>query len=118
MKNTFIILLSGLLICGCSKKQAPSVSSAIDLIQAGKDIVRPDGTIIHVTKRVGASIEGIQISKSSSPTTKLTITADTGTLEQGFDRNTVRLIIYHAKIESKSEAGTSEMFDEKMSIVL
>jgi hypothetical protein len=116
MKNTFIILLAGLLICGCSKKQAPSVSTAVDLVQAGKDLVRPDGTVIHVTKRVGSSIESIQVVKTGA--SKITITADTGTLQAEKDPNKVRLIMYHAKIEvTHLGGGVTTMIDEKLSMV-
>jgi hypothetical protein len=114
MKNTFIKLLSGLLLCGCAHQQAAAAGSAADLVQAGKDLVRPDGSVIHVTKRVGSSIEGIQISKKD-----ITITAETGTVQQGHDKNTVRLILNHTKIEVKHRyAATTTMTDEKMSIVL
>jgi hypothetical protein len=116
MKTTLTVLLSGLLLCGCSQKQTSSVSPAIDLVQVGKDLVRPDGTVIHVTKRDGLSIEGIQVVKTGA--SKITITAETGTLQAESDPSKVRLIMYHAKIETTHiGGGVTTMIDEKLSMV-
>jgi uncharacterized lipoprotein YajG len=118
MKITLTILLSGLLLCGCSQKQASSANSAIDLVQAGKDTVRPDGTVIHVTKRDGTSIEGVQITKTFADGQKSTISADTGTVQNELENNKVRLFLYHAKVETITQAGTNVMTIEKMPILL
>jgi uncharacterized protein YcfL len=77
MKDTFTILLSGLLLCGCSQKQA---SSAIDRIQAGKDTTFGDSVVLHVAKRDGTSLEGVSISAKLPNGQTQTITADTATL--------------------------------------
>ena len=116
MKNTFIILLSGFLLCGYAQQTATSAVSAIDLVQAGKDLNRPNGTVIHVTNRVGLTIEGIQVVTIGA--SKIKITADTGTLQAEKDPNKVRLIMYHAKIEVTHPGGAvTTMTDEKLSMV-
>jgi hypothetical protein len=79
MKYTFIILLFGAIICGCSKKQATTALPAADLIVAGKDIPWHGGEVLHVTKRDGDLIEGIRLVTS----TGATITADKGTIKRG-----------------------------------
>ena len=83
MKNTLIIFLSGLLLCGCSHK----ASRAIDLVVAGKDVDWGRGVVLHVAKRDGTSVEGIQIlvPVQHSDGKKGLITADTGILTAGSD---------------------------------
>ena len=110
MKTTLTVLLSGLLLCGCSQKQASSAGPAIDLVQAGKDIVWQGGTVLHVTKRDGTSVEGIQIVTTSSKGEKTTITADTGTvspgsIEDAADQNSVKLTLHDARGETLAPAG-------------
>jgi hypothetical protein len=85
MKYTLIILLSGLLLCGCSHKQAASAGRAIDLVVAGKDVAWGRGAVLHVTKRDGTSVEGVQLLLPRSDGQKGMITADTGTLAPGSD---------------------------------
>jgi len=56
----------------------------MDRIQAGKDSAWDGGRIVlHVTKRDGNSLEGIQIINTASNGLKTTITADTGTVSTG-----------------------------------
>ena len=81
MKNAIIILLSGIFICGCSKREiAPK--QAIDLLVAGKDIEWHDGNystnIIHFTKREGLSIEGVHVVKRYHNGGTETFTAEKG----------------------------------------
>jgi hypothetical protein len=76
MKTTSIIVLSGLLLCGCSQKQG----SAIDRIQAGKDTAFGDSVVLHVAKRDGTSLEGVSISAKLPSGQTQTLTADTATL--------------------------------------
>jgi major membrane immunogen (membrane-anchored lipoprotein) len=111
MINTLTVLLSGLLLCGCSQKQATSASSAIDLVEAGKDITSFSNLVIHVTKRDGTSIEGIQIIQTGVTNfLKMTITADTGTLSSGSskdatDKNFVKISLNNATIETITATG-------------
>ncbi len=81
MKNTLTIILSGLLLCGCSKKPA------IDLVEAGKDITWRDGSVLHIQKRDGSSLEGIVISGMRSGGQNQTLLADTGTVTPGVTTN-------------------------------
>ena len=123
MKNTFAIILSGLLLCGCSQKQASSTGPAIDFIQAGKDIIWPGGYVLHVTKRDGNSIEGIQIIRKSAEG-QMTITADTGSLTPGSFENTadnsaVLMTLINAKTETVTANGAqARMRTPKFTLVL
>jgi hypothetical protein len=97
MKTTFTILLSGLLLCGCSKKPA------IALIQSGTDVSLKLGTgscVLHVAKRDGSSIQGISLVTKEPDGKETTITADTGTISEGSDRNTVTISLGSGKIQS------------------
>ncbi len=81
MKNTFTILLSGLLLCGCSQKQAASTAPASDFIQAGRDIKCNRGSsVLHVDKRDGNSLTGIRYVLGAGTSSEEVTTADTGTL--------------------------------------
>jgi hypothetical protein len=83
MKNTLLILLSGLLLCGCSKMPASSAHPASDRIVAGTDVAWNDGIVLHVTKRDGTSLEGIRVVHTDASGQVTTITADKGTVELG-----------------------------------
>jgi hypothetical protein len=115
MKNTLTIILSGLLLCGCSQKQASSAGPAIDLVQAGKDISWRDGYVLHITKRDGTSLEGIQIISTAADGQKTITTADTGTLtpgsvENAADDSAVRITLRNAKsVSAKSQATMQEL---------
>ena len=81
MKYALIILLSGIFLCGCSKR-------ASDLLVAGKDIKWTDDygytavtNVIHITKRDGRSIQGIRVVMTDGTGAITTITADRGSLE-------------------------------------
>jgi hypothetical protein len=102
MKITLLVLLSGLLLCGCSQKQEPLTGTAIDLVQAGKDISWSNGEVLHIKKRDGSSLKGIQFSSTDGHGQKITVTADTGTVTSGSlddaaDTNAVRITLYNAK---------------------
>ena len=81
MKNILLILLSGFVLCGCSKKHTVSARPASELVEAGKDVAWSDGYVLHVTSRDGVSLEGIRIVKTETNGQVATITADKGTLE-------------------------------------
>jgi hypothetical protein len=87
MKYTLVILLSVVILSGCSKKQATPASQAIDLVVAGKDIAWRDGYVLHVTKRDGSSLEGITISGMRAGSHNQTMLADTGTVAPGVTTN-------------------------------
>jgi hypothetical protein len=109
MKTILTVLLSGLILCGCSQKQA--APPAIDLVVAGKDIMWHGSIVLHVTKRDGASLEGIQISAATSDGGKTTISGDTGTVTansvvNAADDNSVRITIENARVEKSGEFMT------------
>ena len=83
MKNTLMIFLSGLILCGCSHKE----SQAIDLVVVGKDVAWGRGVVLHIAKRDGTSVEGIQLLVPRSDGQKGLITADAGTLAAGSDES-------------------------------
>ena len=89
MKNAILILLSGMIICGCSKKPA------IDTVEAGKDIKWRDGLVLHVQKRDGTSIQGITVSGMKIGDQNQTFMADTGTIKPGAGADSV-IVTLHA----------------------
>ena len=129
MKTTLTILLTGLLLCGCSQKETspagPTTPAgpAIDLVQAGKDSVWQGGTLLHVSMRDGASVEGIRLISTSSGGQRTTITADTGTLSPGTiedaaDQDSVKLTLHDAHGETLSATGRVVTSMKEMILVL
>jgi len=126
MKNTFIILLSGLLFYACSQKQAtPSGStSAIDLIQSGTDTTWPGDITLHVTKRDGQSLQGVQINHTLPPDgRKVTYTADSATVLPGNDKGDdpehyIKIVIHGAKAEGVTASGEKVSSVEDVTLVL
>jgi len=114
MKNTLLILLSASLLFGCSKKQANSTSQTNDRIEAGKDVVF-GGSVVHITKRDGNSIEGVRIVTKYAGGIEKTLTADTGKVQQG--SNTLRITLDKAECETKSESGTTTNTIQNIAIV-
>jgi len=113
MKSTLTIILSGLLLCGCSQKQTSAAGAAIDLVQAGKDTTWREPYILHITKRDGASLEGIKITSTTTDGVKTTITAATGTLSPGSvenaaDETAVQISLNDAKMVSGTKITTSK----------
>ena len=112
MKNTLTIILSGLLLCGCSQKQASSARPAIDLVEAGKFITWHDGNVLYVQKRDGTSLEGIKIiTKGADGLVTATTTAATGTLSPGSvenaaDDSAVRITLHDAQSQSATKSST------------
>ena len=85
MKHTHTFILSGLLLCGCcAQKQASQPATAIDRVQSGTDTAWNHGVyVLHVTKRQGSSLEGVQIISKSANGVETIISADTGTIALG-----------------------------------
>jgi hypothetical protein len=64
--------------------QAEQPSPAIDRVQSKTDTAWDQGVfVLHVTKRDGNSLEGIQIISKASDGVETIISADTGTIEMG-----------------------------------
>jgi hypothetical protein len=82
MKNTCTLILSGLLLCSCcTQKQASQPAPAIDRVQSKTDTAWDQGVyVLHVTKRQGNSLEGIQIIMVASDGVRTIVSADTGTI--------------------------------------
>jgi hypothetical protein len=108
MKNTFTILLSSLLLCGCSQKQASG--PAIDRVKTG-DTSWTDGPTVytlHVTKRSGAELEGVSISAKLPTGQTQMVSGDTATLStppNATDDKSVMVTIHKAKIKVDSQSS-------------
>lgn len=101
MKNMLTLLLSGLLLSGCSQKHAASGDSTLDLVQAGTDLILNDGHyVLHVTKRDGSSIQGVKIVAKAPDGLETTITADKGTVSEGSDPHFIKIILYDGKSQN------------------
>ena len=109
LKIAITILLSCLVICGCSQKQPTSARPAIDLVEAGKDISWRDGYILHVDKRDGAFLEGIQISRETPEGQKVILTAETGTVSPR-NEGVVNMILTNAIIHTGTESRTDTVY--------
>lgn len=135
MKSVFSIILSVLLLCGCSQKHTAVVDQSVDIV-AGKDIVVRD-YVVSVSRRDGNSIEGVRIVQREPDGKETTITADTGTLTQGRkenvearptdaktkDRllvavihNSVTMTLSNALVQTKTQNGTTKMMVEKLEL--
>ena len=107
MKNTLIILLLGLFLCGCSQKQT---IPAIDLVQTGPDATwnfddnvwnKHGPCVLHIEQRDGSSLKGIRLVLKIPDGwggQETTLTADTGSLlpgsvENHADKNCVRVTL-------------------------
>jgi len=120
MKYALVILLSGIFICGCSKR-------ASDLLVAGKDIKWIDSydhstvtNVIHIAKRDGRSIEGIRVVMTDGTGAITTITADRGSLDTnivsaplgGTDyTNVVRVTLEDAQLQNATTNQTIKYYD-------
>jgi len=125
MKTTSIIVLSGLLLCGCSQKQASShkpessqepassASPAIDRIQAGDTSWPswpggPNVYTLHITKRDGNSLVGVSISRQLPNGKTQTISADSATLSadsKAPDNKSVMVIFHSPKVQVDSQSS-------------
>src|SRR5215469_3301038 len=115
MKMTLTILLLGLFFCDCSKSLAVE-SPAVALNQGGTNTLIQPGTdvrlkgygmsyIIHVAKRNGSSIQGIRL-VSKKEGEEITYTADTGTVSESSDGNSVTITLFNAKFQGENMHGT------------
>jgi len=112
MKNTLIIILSGLLLCGCSQKQASSTSSVKDFVQAGRDITCSGGSfILHVAKRDGDSLSGIRCVSNPGQAGEAVFTADTGALSLigAKDGKLVMLTLHSPKSQDPNKPISGDM---------
>ena len=114
MKYTHLILLSSLLVFGCSKKQETPTSSAKDVIQTGTDTVWGD-SVLHVTKRDGNSLEGVSVTTKSSTGKIQTISADTATFSLApVAKDYVILVFKNAKL--KTDTASAELGEQQVGL--
>ena len=113
LRITLIILLSGLAFCGCSHKHDAATRPAIELVEAGQDLTWADGIVLHVTKRDGSSLEGIQIVRTALNGQQTTIVADKGTVSEGADHNSVNITLY----EAQTQNGNTQTRAHRMNFV-
>ena len=118
MKTTLIVLLSGLLFCGCSKKQATPASpafdqkqatqstQAIDLVKSDSNVGWSDGYNLTVTKRDGDSIEGLSVLQHlpngeavAMQAAKATVMP--GSIENSNDESCVTIKLFNASVVTK-----------------
>jgi hypothetical protein len=119
MKNILLILLSGLVLCGCSKKHTVSSRPARELIEAGKDVAWSDGYILHVAQRDGDSLQGIHVVHKDASGQVATITADKATIQPGSDTmtkdgvlvttNAVTIILQDAQFQGVTTQAIKEL---------
>ena len=136
MRSIFIILLTTLLFSGCSRKHTAYIDETLD-IEAGKEIALPGGDVLSVKKRDGNSLEGIRVVQRGADGREAVITADTGTVVQGpkqrvevqpadaktqdglrvfVIKNSVKLTLFDANREIKTQAGTNKMTFRQMEL--
>jgi hypothetical protein len=111
---TLTILLLGLAFCGCSQKHDAATRPAIELVQAGQDTTWADGNVLHVTKREGSSLEGIQIVKTALDGQQTLIVADKGTVSEGADQNSVKITLREVQVQK----GNTQTRAHLMNVVL
>jgi len=107
------VILSVLLLCGCSQKHTTHVDQSIDIV-AGKDIAVRD-RVVSVQKRDGNSIQGIRIVRKLPGGKETIITANTGTIAQS-PNNSVTLTLSKALVQTKTRGGATESTAERLEI--
>jgi hypothetical protein len=113
MKTISILVLSGLLLCGCSHKQVSSAGPAIDRVQAGDTSWPswpggPSVYTLHITKRDGNSLVGVSISRQLPSGQTQTISADTATLSadpKAPDDKSVMITFHSPKLQVDSQSS-------------
>jgi hypothetical protein len=98
MKNKPIILFLGLLLCGCSHKQA------IDLVKSGEFTTWSNGYVLYVDKRVGDSLTHIQVT-SKTPDKNIMLTANDGVIAAGPDADSIKLTLHTVRSLAVDNAG-------------
>lgn len=123
MKTTIVVLFSGLSLCCYAQEQPTRAHEAIDLVQSGKDLVWHSGKggyyTLHVTQRQSDSIQGVWLSTEAPDGTETKITAKTGTVAEGPDRQCVRISLYDVTTQnSKAGLVTQTSRSQEASMVL
>ena len=106
-------------LAGCSRHSSTSSTHrVIDLVQSGRDVEFPQGTVLHVAKREGNSLEGIHIHWVADGYTS-EITAEKGTIKSGTPENPnfenqISMTLYN----SRSVTGPTDVTFWRQEIVL
>jgi hypothetical protein len=115
-KSISLIVLASftMMLAGCSK-HSPTASTrpvipAIDLVQAGTNTIWAAGFTLHVAKREGQAIEGVQMISSHLDGRKDIYTADSGTVSPGNSKGDdpehfIKIVIYGAKLTAVTTSG-------------
>ena len=114
MKTTMIVLLTSLILCGCSQKQESTPSPTFYLVKSGRLSRWQDGYILYVEKRDGTALHNIMIFKMASDGTNATtsIKAETGTVSAGLDKSSVKIVLHDAQssnISNKTVTTSKEL---------
>jgi hypothetical protein len=114
MKTLLAIILSSLLLCGCSPRQAARAHRASDFVEAGKDVTWLGGDVLRVTNREGSSIRGIRLVTKAPDGLETTVTAATGTVSDGPYPHTVKVTLFNGT----SQGVKSRTSFEEMTVIL
>jgi hypothetical protein len=90
--------------CTYSHSQDTQSHTALDRVQAGKDISF-GRYILHVEKQTGDVVEGVRIVGTNSSGHATTTTAKKGTLQQGADRSFITIVLHDAVYEEQAAKG-------------
>ncbi len=104
--TTVLLLLGGLLVCGCSRN-APGAVLAPALVQEGKTVTWSDGRKIHVQRRQGNKLEGIRFVQGSLGGLQRAVEAERGLISRDPDGKTVRVTPYDAVVREPGRDGAS-----------
>src|SRR5262249_54941008 len=103
------ILLLSVVLYGCSQSRDTALRIALDRLEEGRDISFGHGRcVLHVEKRVGSSLQGVRVVSKESDGQTVRATAESATLSQGADRNSIRLVLHDARIEKASQTIFAE----------
>lgn len=115
---SLIILASFTLVLSGHSKDSPAASTrpAIDLVQAGKDVEFSGGYILHVAKREGDALEGVDVRIMPADGQASEITAEKGTIKSGTPenpdfKNQITITLHNAKTVSGPTNFTSALVE-------
>ncbi len=105
MTKALTIFLAALLLWGCSQKASAPTHSVAGLIEAGKDTTWGGNYVVHVDSRNGDSISGVRIVSTEPGGQQRIITADSGTVSEGSDQDSVRITLRNARTQKGESRG-------------
>lgn len=118
MKITVTVLLSSLLLCGCSERHPTSADLAKLLVPTGRFIKFRDGDVLYVEKLNGSALQNIIIYRTTSDggkaTLKTTIHSDSGTVSPSLGEGSLRLTLQDAR----SVTGLNTTTNKELVVVL